>query len=85
MLINGYVYTHKHDTGEEIIDTWGVVVADEKGECYLCPDISVDRYEAEEFAKIAVQNNIAPEKLCDAADDYIEAHSCIVIRSFASF
>ena len=80
MLTNGYVYTHKQDTGEEIIDTWGVVVADDKGECWLCPDISVERIEAEEFAKIAVANNVAPADLSDAVDAYIEALSCMVFR-----
>ena len=77
MLTKGYVYSHKQDTGEEIIDTWGVVVADDKGECYLCPDISVERCEAEEFAQIAVENNVSPVDLHEAACAYIEALSCM--------
>lgn len=78
MLTNGYVYHHQHDTGEEIIETWGVAVADDRGECYLCPDISVEKAEAEEFAQIAVQNNVSPEDLHEAACAYIEALSCIL-------
>ena len=77
MLTNGYVYTHKQDTGEEIIDTWGVVVADDSGECFLCPDISVERAQAEEFAQIMVQNNVAPAHLHEAACAFIEALCCI--------
>lgn len=77
MLTNGYVYFHKQDIGEEIIDTWGVAVANDKGECFLCPDISVERSEAEEFAQILVENNVEPAHLQEAACAYIEALSCI--------
>ncbi len=78
MITNAYVYAHKQDIGEEIIDTWGVAAADDTGECFLCPDISVERSEAEEFAKIVVANNVAPCDLEEAACAYIEALSCIL-------
>ena len=78
MLTNGYVYAHKHDTGEGITDTWGVAVADEKGECFLCPDVSDQRKEAEIFAKITVACDIAPEDLQVAANAYLEARSCFL-------
>ncbi len=72
MLTKGYVYHHQQDTGEEIIDTWGVAVADDNGECFLCPDVSMDRKEAEMFAILAVAKDVQPGCLQAAANAYIE-------------
>ncbi len=77
LLTNSYVYRHEIDTGEEVINTWGVVAAFDSGECFLCPDISVDRSEAASFAKGIVQQNLSPAQLPLAACAYIENLSLV--------
>ena len=77
MLTKGYVYRHQQDTGEEIIDTWGVAVANDTGECFLCPDISMVREQAAAFAELVVCNNVEPIHLHEAACAYIEALCCL--------
>ena len=73
MLTNAYVYAHKQDIGEELIDTWGVAVADDSGECFLCPDVSVYRRQAEEFGRFVVANNVSPCDLQEAVCAYVES------------
>ncbi len=78
MFIKGYVYSHKQDIGEEIIDTWGVALAKADGECILCPDVSVDREQAAEFARLAVCNELTEANLETELCAYIESLSCML-------
>ncbi|MBR6779751.1 MAG: hypothetical protein IKM24_01875 [Clostridia bacterium] len=77
MFVKGYVYQHKQDIGEEVIDTWGVVLAKPDGSCVLCPDVSVEREQAAEFARLAVCNELTEDNLEEAVCAYIESLSCI--------
>ncbi|MBQ6864302.1 MAG: hypothetical protein IJO14_08710 [Clostridia bacterium] len=73
MKVTGaYIYSHKEDTGEEIIDTWGVVAVGCGLQCFVLPDISVERAEAEAFALHIVHKEFTHEQLQKAACDYIE-------------
>lgn len=71
-ITQSFVYRNRVSNEEGILDTWGVAAFSENSECFLCPDISVERAEAKAFAELLLRESIDSDDLQDAANVYID-------------